>query len=88
MPSWSLVSRERWTRGLTRCKKRSAASSRIGSRTAKSMTTASAPRWQHAMQSATDTVASSDTKTGAPVVDGKVYVNNGFWDTYRTTWSA
>ena len=27
-------------------------------------------------------------QTGAPVVDGKVYVNNGFWDTYRTTWSA
>ena len=25
-------------------------------------------------------------RTGAPVVDGKVYVNNGFWDTYRTTW--
>ena len=22
------------------------------------------------------------------MVDGKVYVNNGFWDTYRTTWSA
>ncbi len=31
---------------------------------------------------------STPTKTGAPVVDGKVYVNNGFWDTYRTTWSA
>ena len=28
------------------------------------------------------------TQTGAPVVPGKVYVNNGFWDTYRTTWSA
>ena len=28
------------------------------------------------------------TETGAPMVDGKVYVNNGFWDTYRTTWSA
>ena len=34
------------------------------------------------------TPPSSATKTGAPVVDGKVYVNNGFWDTYRTTWSA
>ncbi|WP_236792920.1 GH92 family glycosyl hydrolase [Amycolatopsis sp. GM8] len=22
------------------------------------------------------------------VVDGKLYVNNGFWDTYRTTWPA
>lgn len=28
------------------------------------------------------------TRTGAKVVDGKVYVNNGFWDTYRTTWPA
>ena len=24
----------------------------------------------------------------AKIVDGKVYVNNGFWDTYRTTWPA
>ena len=28
------------------------------------------------------------TRTGARVVDGKVYVNNGFWDTYRTAWPA
>ncbi|MGW1032954.1 GH92 family glycosyl hydrolase [Streptomyces antibioticus] len=28
------------------------------------------------------------TNTGAKIVDGKVYVNNGFWDTYRTTWPA
>ncbi|MBB3228382.1 putative alpha-1,2-mannosidase [Luteibacter sp. Sphag1AF] len=28
------------------------------------------------------------TTTGARVVDGKVYVNNGFWDTYRTAWPA
>ncbi|MFJ3232079.1 GH92 family glycosyl hydrolase [Streptomyces sp. NPDC086787] len=26
--------------------------------------------------------------TGAKIVDGRVYVNNGFWDTYRTTWPA
>ncbi|WP_184698489.1 GH92 family glycosyl hydrolase [Saccharothrix tamanrassetensis] len=31
---------------------------------------------------------STPTRTGAKVVDGKVYVNNGFWDTYRTTWPA
>src|SRR4051794_34321214 len=48
----------------------------------------SAPRYQHAVQSSTDTVPSSPTHTGAPVVDGKVYVNNGFWDTYRTVWSG
>ncbi|MFF5188410.1 GH92 family glycosyl hydrolase [Streptomyces sp. NPDC000345] len=28
------------------------------------------------------------THTGAKIVDGKVFVNNGFWDTYRTTWPA
>ncbi|MEV8451546.1 GH92 family glycosyl hydrolase [Streptomyces sp. NPDC052095] len=28
------------------------------------------------------------TRTGAKIVDGAVYVNNGFWDTYRTTWPA
>ena len=26
------------------------------------------------------------TATGAKVVAGKMYVNNGFWDTYRTAW--
>jgi predicted alpha-1,2-mannosidase len=50
--------------------------------------TKSAPHWQHAVQSSTGTVPSSPTQTGAPVVDGKVYVNNGFWDTYRTVWSG
>ena len=49
---------------------------------------AGSPTWKHALQSSTSTPASTATKTGAPVVDGKVYVNNGFWDTYRTTWSA
>lgn len=28
------------------------------------------------------------THTGSKIVDGQVYVNNGFWDTYRTTWPA
>lgn len=28
------------------------------------------------------------TETCTDVKDGKVYVNNGFWDTYRTTWPA
>ena len=31
---------------------------------------------------------SSPTETGAQVKDGKVYVNNGFWDTYRSEWPA
>ncbi|POX39115.1 alpha-mannosidase [Streptomyces sp. Ru73] len=28
------------------------------------------------------------THTGSKIVDGQVHVNNGFWDTYRTTWPA
>ncbi|MFE5298002.1 GH92 family glycosyl hydrolase [Streptomyces sp. NPDC056632] len=28
------------------------------------------------------------TRTGAKIVTGRAYVNNGFWDTYRTTWPA
>ena len=28
----------------------------------------------------------TDTGTGSVIVDGKIYVNNGFWDTYRTAW--
>ncbi len=50
--------------------------------------TKSKPVWKHAVQSSTTTPPSTPTETGAPVVDGKVYVNNGFWDTYRTTWAA
>ena len=54
--------------------------------------TAEEPVYRHVVQSS----ASSDpapegttaTETGARVEDGKVYVNNGFWDTYRTAWPA
>ncbi|CDO03713.1 putative alpha-1,2-mannosidase [Oceanobacillus picturae] len=31
---------------------------------------------------------STATETCAPIEDGEIYVNNGFWDTYRTTWPA
>lgn len=31
---------------------------------------------------------STATETCAKIEDGKVYVNNGFWDTYRTAWPA
>ncbi|ONI83458.1 alpha-mannosidase [Saccharothrix sp. ALI-22-I] len=49
--------------------------------------TAAAPKYQYAspVQAAGP---STPTQTGAKVVDGKIYVNNGFWDTYRTTWPA
>ncbi|WP_158891774.1 GH92 family glycosyl hydrolase [Amycolatopsis anabasis] len=31
---------------------------------------------------------STRRRTGAKIVDGPMFVNNGFWDTYRTTWPA
>ncbi|MCO8270658.1 GH92 family glycosyl hydrolase [Actinoplanes sp. TRM 88003] len=46
------------------------------------------PVYKHTVQSAVTSPAGTPTETGAPVKDGKVYVNNGFWDTYRTTWPA
>jgi predicted alpha-1,2-mannosidase len=49
---------------------------------AENVGSAQRPVWKHKVQSSTE------THDDAPVVDGKVYVNNGFWDTYRTTWSA
>src|SRR6266545_1453732 len=53
--------------------------------------TAASPIYEHAVQSSSAFAipdGTTPTETGAPVVPGKVYVNNGFWDTYRTTWSA
>ncbi|MEV6850414.1 GH92 family glycosyl hydrolase [Actinoplanes sp. NPDC051411] len=50
--------------------------------------TTAEPVYRHTVQSAVTSPASTATETGAPVKDGKVYVNNGFWDTYRTTWPA
>ncbi|MEU4242177.1 GH92 family glycosyl hydrolase [Actinoplanes sp. NPDC026619] len=50
--------------------------------------TSETPVYQHTVQSAVTSPASTPTETGAPVKDGKVFVNNGFWDTYRTTWPA
>ncbi|WP_430501444.1 GH92 family glycosyl hydrolase [Micromonospora trifolii] len=50
--------------------------------------TAAKPRWQYASPVSAPTGASTPTQTGAKVVDGQIYVNNGFWDTYRTVWPA
>ena len=49
--------------------------------------TAAAPKFQYASP-VQPAAASTATQTGAKIVDGKVYVNNGFWDTYRTAWPA
>ncbi|MET4226371.1 GH92 family glycosyl hydrolase [Oerskovia enterophila] len=50
--------------------------------------TAEAPKFQYASPVAAKTGSASDTTTNAKIVDGKIYVNNGFWDTYRTAWPA
>ncbi|MEU4801720.1 GH92 family glycosyl hydrolase [Actinosynnema sp. NPDC023587] len=49
--------------------------------------TADAPVYRYASP-VRPAAASTPTRTGAEVVNGKIYVNNGFWDTYRTTWPA
>ncbi len=50
--------------------------------------TAAAPRWRYASPVSEPTDTSTATQTGAKIVDGQIYVNNGFWDTYRTVWPA
>jgi predicted alpha-1,2-mannosidase len=46
------------------------------------------PVYRYASPFSPAVAPSTPTRTGAKVVDGKVYVNNGFWDTYRTAWPA
>nr|WP_052477929.1 GH92 family glycosyl hydrolase [Kibdelosporangium sp. MJ126-NF4] len=46
------------------------------------------PAYKYASAFVPNTGPDTPTHTGAKVTDGKVYVNNGFWDTYRTTWPA
>ncbi|MEU4894601.1 GH92 family glycosyl hydrolase [Streptomyces sp. NPDC044780] len=50
--------------------------------------TTAKPRYQYASAFSPAAGENTPTHTGAKIVDGKVYVNNGFWDTYRTTWPA
>lgn len=50
--------------------------------------TAANPVYQYASPVSAATGSSSTTATGAKIVTGKLYVNNGFWDTYRTVWPA
>ncbi|OOG48792.1 alpha-1 2-mannosidase [Rhodanobacter sp. C01] len=49
---------------------------------------AAQPHYQYASPFSVPTGSDTDTQTGARIVDGKPYVNNGFWDTYRTAWPA
>lgn len=55
---------------------------------AENVGTASAPRLRHASPFGVRLHPDSPTQTGVPVVNGPLYVNNGFWDTYRTAWPA
>jgi hypothetical protein len=50
--------------------------------------TAAQPHYQYASPVSPQTGTPTDTATNAKLVDGKIYVNNGFWDTYRTVWPA
>ncbi|MFE7405015.1 GH92 family glycosyl hydrolase [Isoptericola sp. NPDC057559] len=50
--------------------------------------TVDAPVRRHASPVAPPVGPSTDTATGAAVVDGPMMVNHGFWDTYRTAWPA
>ncbi|WP_223585463.1 GH92 family glycosyl hydrolase [Microbacterium sp. OVT16B] len=44
------------------------------------------PVYKYASPVSPTTGSATDTQTNAKIVDGKIYVNNGFWDTYRTAW--
>ncbi|MBN6040161.1 GH92 family glycosyl hydrolase [Amycolatopsis sp. 195334CR] len=46
------------------------------------------PKIQYASPVAPKTGQDTPTHTGSKLVDGEIFVNNGFWDTYRTTWPA
>ncbi len=46
------------------------------------------PVYKYASPVSPKTGQDTVTETGSKVVDGQIYVNNGFWDTYRTTWPA
>ncbi|PXY22521.1 GH92 family glycosyl hydrolase [Prauserella muralis] len=43
---------------------------------------------RHASPAVRSRRPSTRTRTGAAVREGTIAVNNGFWDTYRTTWPA
>ncbi|WP_307812369.1 GH92 family glycosyl hydrolase [Phycicoccus sp. CSK15P-2] len=50
--------------------------------------TAADPVFEYASPVSPTSGEATETTTNAKVVEGKVYVNNGFWDTYRTVWPA
>ncbi|OZM72874.1 alpha-mannosidase [Amycolatopsis antarctica] len=50
--------------------------------------TAQAPVMRYASPVSPKAGEDTPTQTGSAVVDGEMFVNNGFWDTFRTTWPA
>ena len=50
--------------------------------------TAAKPKYRHASPVLPTKGSATDTRTNAQIRAGKIYVNNGFWDTYRTAWPA
>lgn len=50
--------------------------------------TADAPSYRYASPVTPKSGSATATTTNAVVKPGKIYVNNGFWDTYRTAWPA
>lgn len=46
------------------------------------------PNYEYASQFTKNTRQPTATETGAKIEKGQPYVNNGFWDTYRTAWPA
>ncbi len=50
--------------------------------------TAAKPDERYASPFSPPVGANTPTHTGARLVKGRPYVNNGFWDTYRTAWPA
>lgn len=48
--------------------------------------TAATPDYKYASPVSATVGSATDTQTNAVVKSGKLYVNNGFWDTYRTAW--
>lgn len=50
--------------------------------------TAEKPDYRYASPFSAASGTNTPTQTGARVLAGKPYVNNGLWDTYRTAWPA
>jgi len=50
--------------------------------------TAGDPSYRYASPVSPKVAPDTPEQSGSKVVAGKMYVNNGFWDTYRTVWPA